>query len=211
MTITCTHKWIHLNSNCLCFSAGIQVSAWLLMRGYSMSGSYKEISTKSGPEPSLQPRRHQTVRPAQTNKLTAILVRIWYLPDLNYSKYFTWYPCHFLNCFVIAASWHLICFVSTAQQRRSARKATAATSWRETVQKPEQRWLPQSVCVPLGPRQKRRCVKVKASCPQIPSDRNAVEKGPYTSSSNLKRKTTQRGKIFRSHLRICHLLSNKQR
>lgn len=208
MTITSTHKWIHLNSNCLRFSAGIRVSAWLLMRGYSMSGSYKEISTKSGAEPSLQPRRHQTVRPAQTNKLTAILVRIWYL---HTSKLLYLISCHFLNSFVIAASWHLMCFVSTAQQRRSARKETAATSWRETVQKPEQRWLPQSVCVPLGPRQKRRCVKAKASCPQIPSNRNAAEKGPYTSSSNLKRKMTQRGKIFRSHLRICHLLSNKRR
>lgn len=44
------------------------------MKGYSTSGSWKEISTKSGPEPSLQSRRPLTAPPTQRDKVTVRLV-----------------------------------------------------------------------------------------------------------------------------------------
>lgn len=102
-------------------------------------------------------------------------------------------------------------FVSMLQGRGSAQRAAPLTSSRETAQQQEQRWPLPSVCGPSGPQQRRRCVRTGASSPRIPSSTKEVARGPFTSSSNLKRKWAQREKIARNHLSVCPPSSNSQR
>lgn len=97
------------------------------------------------------------------------------------------------------------------QRRRSAQRAAPMTSWRETVQKQEQRWPLPSVCGPSGPQRRRRCVRMRASSPRIPSSRKVVERVPFTSSSSLKRKWAQWERIARIRLSVCPLSCNSQR
>lgn len=76
------------------------------------------------------------------------------------------------------------------QTRESARRAAPPTSWWETIQWRKRRWRPPSVWGPSEPRPRRRCARTTASFPPTPSSKEAAAaaaRGPFTSSSSLKR------------------------
>lgn len=52
---------------------------------------------------------------------------------------------------------------------------------------------------------------MRASFPQIPSSKKEVERGPFTSSSSLKRNSAQREKLARKGLSVFPRSSNSQR
>lgn len=52
---------------------------------------------------------------------------------------------------------------------------------------------------------------MRASSPQIPSSKKEVERGPFTSSSSLKRNSAQREKLARKGLSVFPRSSNSQR
>lgn len=65
--------------------------------------------------------------------------------------------------------------------------AAPLTIWRGTIQRQKQRWRPPSAWGPSEPRPRRRCVRTTASVPPTPNSRKGAARGPFTSSSSLKR------------------------
>lgn len=89
------------------------------------------------------------------------------------------------------------------QTRESARRAAPPTSWWETIQWRKRRWRPPSVWGPSEPRRRRRCARTTASFPPTPSSKEAAARGPFTSSSSLKRTVRTEKRTRMVCLRSC--------
>lgn len=89
-------------------------------------------------------------------------------------------------------------FVSMAQPGVLAQRAAQLTSWKEMAQLQKWRWTPLSVCGLSGLQRRKRCVRMRASSPQIPSSKEEVERDLFTSSSSLKKKSAPREKLGRT-------------
>lgn len=89
-------------------------------------------------------------------------------------------------------------FVFVAQLGVLAQRAAQPTSWKEMVQLQKWRWTPLSVCGLSGLQRRKRCVRMRASSPQIPSSKEEVERDLFISSSSLKKKSAPREKLGRT-------------
>lgn len=100
-------------------------------------------------------------------------------------------------------------FISTVQVK-GTQNAAQLKRQRETAQWPQRRRPPPSVYGPSGPQPRRRFAQMRESSPRTPNSRRGEERGPFTSSSSHKRKSTQREKRAGKGLRVCPGSSNNQ-